>query len=242
MTDIFYPWSSGDRSLPPPKKQRSRSVSCPYGVLSARQLGQLVSLHRFYASVYDSNFLSLVRLSLLLAMSGRVYLFFPPCDHKPPSTLRGRLNPHPCLQRCRFSVPVMPNPRTSVFCTQSTHSFSFPLRPLRATPSRFPNAIRFFTRQPLIRRSVRAPKSLLVRKVISLLSHPVISRAWLSEIIRWSGLLRCSPIMRSKTRWCMVRSLELCCWRRVHVLHPYRASIASAFAIIRVLMESAIYG
>ena len=67
--------------------------------------------------------------------------------------------------------------------------------------------IRFGNRPPLIRRSVPAHKILLVRNVVSMLSHPVISRARLYEVIRWSGLLRCAPMMRSKTRWCTVRSL-----------------------------------
>ena len=44
------------------------------------------------------------------------------------------------------------------------------------------------------------PQSLLVRSVILMLSHPVISRARLYEVIRWSCLLRCAPMMRSKTR------------------------------------------
>ena len=45
-------------------------------------------------------------LSLLLAMSSRVYLFFPPRGHEPPPTLRDRLNPHVSLQqRCRFPIP-----------------------------------------------------------------------------------------------------------------------------------------
>ena len=105
-----------------------------------------------------------------------------------------------------FQSPAMPNVRMSL-CTQSVHSFSFPPRPLRTAPSRFPKAIRFGSRPPLIRRSVPAHKSLLVRNVVSMLSHPVISRARLYEVIRWSGLLRCAPMIRSKTRWCTVRSL-----------------------------------
>ena len=102
--------------------------------------------------------------------------------------------------------PVMLNARMSL-CTQSVHSFSFPPRPLRTAPSRFPNMIRFGNRPPLIRRSVPAHRSLLVRNVVSMLSHPVISRARLYEVIRWSGLLRYAPMMRSKTRWCTVRNL-----------------------------------
>ena len=41
---------------------------------SARRLGQLMSLRRLYASMYDNNFPSLVHLSLLLTMSSRVFL------------------------------------------------------------------------------------------------------------------------------------------------------------------------
>ena len=125
-----------------------------------------------------------------------------------------------------FQSPAMPNARMSL-CTQSVYSFSIPPRPLRTAPSRFPNTIHFGRRPPLIRVNVPAHKSLLVRDVVSMFSYPVISRARLYEIIRWSGLLRCAPMIRGKTRRCTVRSLAQCSWRRVHVLHPYkRTSIA----------------
>ena len=141
-------------------------------------------------------------------MSSCVYLFFPPRGrHEPPPTLRDRLNPHLILSRRRFTVPRYVKRPDVVLYTQSVHSFSFPPRPLRTAPSRFPNTIRFGSRPPLIRMSVPAHKSLLVRIVVSMLSHSVISRAWLYEVIRWSGLLRCAPIIRNKTRWCTVRSL-----------------------------------
>ena len=97
-----------------------------------------------------------------------------------------------------FQSPAMPNARMSLWM-QSVHSFSFPPRPLRTAPSRFPKTIRFGSRPPLIRRSVPAHRSLLVRNVVSMLSHPVITRARLYEVIRWSGLFRCAPIIRSKT-------------------------------------------
>ena len=62
------------------------------------------------------------------------------------------------------------------------------------------NTIRFDSRPPLIRMCVPAhKKSLLVHNVVSMLSARVISRARLYEVIRWSGLLRCAPLMRSKT-------------------------------------------
>ena len=52
------------------------------------------------------------------------------------------------------------------------------------------------------------PRSLLVRIVVSMIVHLVISKARLYKFTQWSGLLRGDPIMQSKTRWCMVRSLE----------------------------------
>ena len=46
-------------------------------------------------------------LSLLLAISSRVYLFFPPRGQESPPTLRDRLNPHVSLQqRCCFPIPL----------------------------------------------------------------------------------------------------------------------------------------
>ena len=105
-----------------------------------------------------------------------------------------------------FHCSSAPNARMSL-CTQSVHSFSFLPRPLRTARSRFPNTIRFGSRPPLIRMSAPSHKSILVRNVVSMLSHRVTSRARLYEVIRWSGLLRCAPMMRSKTRWCTVRSL-----------------------------------
>ena len=105
-----------------------------------------------------------------------------------------------------FQSPVMPNARMSL-CTKSVHAFSFPTYSLRTAPSRFLNTIRFGSYPPLIRMSVAAHKSFLVRDVVSMLSHRVISRARLYEVIRWSGNLRCAPMMRSKTRRCTVWSL-----------------------------------
>ena len=88
-------------------------------------------------------------LSLLLAMSSHVYLFFPPRGHGLPPTLRDRLSPHLSLQNAvAFHSPAMPNARMSL-CTQSVHSsFSFPPRPLCTAPLRFPNTIRFFGSRP----------------------------------------------------------------------------------------------
>ena len=101
------------------------------------------------------------------------------------------------LNAAVFHYSVMPNARMSL-CTQSVHSFSFPPGPFRTAPSRFPNTIRFGSRPPLIRMNALAHESLLVRNGGSMLLHRVISRARLYEVIRWSGLLRCAPMMHAK--------------------------------------------
>ena len=73
---------------------------------TTHQLGQWVSLRetlRFRVRLQLSQSRC---LSLLLAMSGCVFLFLPPRGHEPPPTLRDRLNPTLSLYRHRF-----PNPR-----------------------------------------------------------------------------------------------------------------------------------
>ena len=130
-------------------------------------------------------------------MSNRIYLFFFPRGHEPPPTLLDRVSTDTSPSNAvAFQCPAMPNARMSL-CTQSVHYFSFPPRPLRTASSRFPNTTRFGSRPPLIRMSAPAHKSLLVRNVVSMLSHRVISRERLYEVIRWSVLLRCAPMMRS---------------------------------------------
>ena len=90
-------------------------------------------------------------------------------------------------------------------CTQSIPSFSFPPHPLRTALK--DSGHDSLWKPPAAHSDERLPahKSLLVRNVVSMLSHRVISRARLYEVIRWSGLLHCAPMMRSKTRWCGVR-------------------------------------
>ena len=95
-----------------------------------------------------------------------------------------------------FQFPVMPNVRMSLW-TQSVYSLSLSYPVLSVLQSRFPKTIRLGSRPPLIRRSVPAHKNLPVRNVVSMLSHPVIPWARLYEVIRWSGLLRCAPMIRS---------------------------------------------
>ena len=61
---------------------------------------------------------------------------------------------------------------------------------------------------PLIRMSVPAHKSLLVFATASQCSHTRLSQGHgCTQVIPCSGPLRYAPMIRSKTRWCKVRSL-----------------------------------
>ena len=92
-------------------------------VPSTRRLGQLVSLRRFYVSLYDNNFPSLVASLFSWRCLAASTSFF----------IHATIN----LRPLSFYSPAMPNARTSL-CAQSVYSFSFPTRPLRAASSKFP--------------------------------------------------------------------------------------------------------
>ena len=72
---------------------------------TTRQLGQWVSLRKILCFRVRLQLSQSRCLSLLLAMSGRVFLFLPPRGHEPPPTLRDRLNPNLSLYRHRFPIP-----------------------------------------------------------------------------------------------------------------------------------------
>ena len=94
-------------------------------------------------------------LSFLLAMSSAStsYFLHAAMNLCPPSVT---VSTHTsAFDAVAFQSPAMPNARMSLW-TQSVHSFSFPPRPLRNAPSRFPKTIRFGSRPQLIRRSVHA--------------------------------------------------------------------------------------
>ena len=61
---------------------------------TTRRLGQWVSLRKILRFRVRLQLFQSRCLYLLLAMSGRVFLFFPPRGHEPPPTLRDRLNPN----------------------------------------------------------------------------------------------------------------------------------------------------
>ena len=162
---------------------------------STRRLGQWVSLRKILRFHVRYKLSQTRCLSLLLAMSSRLYLLFPPRDHEPPPTLRDRLNPHLSLQRRRFPIPRYAK-RPDVALSAIGPLFLLPTSSSpQCTLKVSEHDSLCGSRPPLIRMSALAHKSILVRSVVSLLSHRVISRVRLYEVIRWSGLLRYAPIM-----------------------------------------------
>ena len=153
--------------------RRSRSVSRPYKDifgLSTRHYANGCGFAKFYTPpVCDSKFPSLVAslFSWRCLAASTSYFLHAVMNLRPPSVT---VSTHTsAFNAVAFQSPAMPNARMSLW-TQSVHSFSFPPRPLRRTaPSRFPKKIRFGSRPPLIRRSVPAHKSLLVRNIVSML-------------------------------------------------------------------------
>ena len=178
--------------------RRPRSVSRLYVIPSARRLDRLVSLRRFYVSVYDTNVPSPVA-SLFswrcLAASTSSFLHVA-MNLRPPSLTV--LTHNSAFNAVAFQPPAMPTTRMSL-CTESVHSFYFSPRPFRTASSMFPNTIDFGSRPRLIRMNAPTHKSLLVRNVVSTISHPVLSRPRLYEVTRWFGLLCCAPMMRSNS-------------------------------------------
>ena len=71
---------------PGPSRVRTR-------IPTTRRLGQWVSLRKILRFHVRLQLSQSRWLSLFLAMSGRVFLFFPPRGHEPPPTLRDRPNP-----------------------------------------------------------------------------------------------------------------------------------------------------
>ena len=110
-------------------------------------------------------------LSLLLAMSSRIYLLLSPRGHKPPPSLHHRFNPRFCIQCCHFpiaryakrlDVPLYPISPLFLLPTPSSPHCSF-------KPSRFFEHNSFW--QPLAAHSDERlrPKRFFVRNVVSML-------------------------------------------------------------------------
>ena len=125
-----------------------------------------MSFAKIYSSVCDDKFPSLfASLSTWRCLAASTSYF-------PHATIN--LRP-PSVAVSTLTSTSFPNRRMSL-CLQSVHSFSLPPRPLRTAPPRCPNTIHFGSRPPLIWMSAVAHKSVLVRNVVSMLSHRVISR------------------------------------------------------------------
>ena len=116
---VSFPQKKKSGSAPPPRAARSEKikikitrrihVSRRYAsrrytdglgpsrvrtrIPTTRRLGQWVSLRKTLRFRVRLQLSQSRCLSLLLAMSGRVFLFFPPRGHENPPTLRDRLNP-----------------------------------------------------------------------------------------------------------------------------------------------------
>ena len=91
---------------------------------TTRRLGLWVSLRKILRFRVRLQLSQSRCLSLLLAMSGRVFPFFPPCGHEPPPISVPASTQTSAFNAIVFQSPVMPNARMSL-CTQSVHSFSF---------------------------------------------------------------------------------------------------------------------
>ena len=157
-------------------------------ILATRQLGQWVSLRKTLRFRVRLQLSQSRCLSLLLAMSGRVFLFLPPRGHEPPPTLRDRLNPNLSLYRHRFPIPrYAKRPDVALYTVGPFF--------LLLTPSSTHCALKVSEHDSLWpppaahseKRS--AHKRLLVRNVVSMRSHPVISSARGHPVV-WSLALR----------------------------------------------------
>jgi len=91
--------------------------------------------------------------------------------------------------------------RTS-FSTHSTHSFSFPSRPLLLTTSSVPNMFR----RASMRMTALAHSYLLVLTVVSMISQLVAGNALWYERTRWSRDRPCA------LRWCLAKPGGARCW------------------------------
>ena len=109
---ILFHWISLSQCIHMSRRYASRRYAGGLGpsrirtrIPTTRQLGQWVSLRKTLRFRVRLQLSQSRCLSLLLAMSGRVFLFLPPRGHEPPPTLRDRLNPNLSLYRHRFPIP-----------------------------------------------------------------------------------------------------------------------------------------
>ena len=119
---------------------------------SIRRLGQGCFFAKSYASACDNKFPSLVAsLFSWRCLAASISSFLRAAIKlRPPSVT---VSTHTsAFIAVAFQSPYTSNARM-LLCTQSVHSFSFPPRPLRTAPSRFPDTIRFGSRLPLVQES-----------------------------------------------------------------------------------------
>ena len=153
------------------------------GILWLVHLANGCCFATFYASMCDNNFPSLLvsLFSWRCLVASISYFLHAAMNLHPPSVTVSTCTS--ASNAVAFQPPAVLNTRMSLG-TQPGQSFPSPRCPLRSAPSGFLNAIPLGSRLPLIRvRSAPAPKRLVVRSVVSMLPHRVISRARVYEII-----------------------------------------------------------
>ena len=172
-----------------------------------RRLGQGCHFAKFYASVCDNNFPSLVAslFSWRCLTASTFSSFYAVMNLRSPSVT---VSTHTlAFNAVAFQSPVMPNARMSR-CMKSAHYFSFPPRPLRTAPSRFPSTIHLGSRLPPIRMSAPTHKNLLVRKRCLNDLAPGYIKGTAARGHPMVRSLALSPDDANQdTVWCTVRSL-----------------------------------
>ena len=208
---------------------------------TTRQLGQWVSLRKILRFRLRLQLSQPCCLSLLLAMSGRVSLFFPPRGHElgPPSVTASTQTS--AFNAIVFQSPVMPNARMSLLYTVG------PLF-LLPTPSSSHCAFKVSGHdslwQPLAAHSEERPrpqKSSRAQRCLNALAPGYLKRTVVrGHLVVWSLALRSDDAKQDPvvygTKFGVVFLAEGPCTASIR-----RASIASAFTI-RVLRESATFG
>ena len=161
-------------------------------------------LRRFYASVYDKNFFSLIvyLFSWRCLAASTSYFLHAAMNLRPPSvTVSTHISPSNAVA---FQSPAMPNPWASL-CTKSVHSF-FHLVLSALNPQRF----RTHDSQTHAAHSderLRPQKSSRAQRCLNALTSGYLEGMIVrSNLMGSASLLGCASMIRSKTRWCTVRS------------------------------------
>ena len=195
------PYSQGFRSLY--KHSRRRSGSPWVGPINAAlKRIKLAIVTSGAPSTWSAPSASLLLCRCLDAFSSS--FTHSAINLQPPS--RTVLYQAPGSSEALFQSLVMPN-RRRFSATQPVHYFSFPLGPRFPASSNSPDMTLLGNLWSPMRSSAPDHNNLLVRMVVSMLSHPVRWRASLDERIHLFGDLHQAPWIRSNILWCVVWEL-----------------------------------